>query len=179
MLQDVVPQGVAVLGVALLVTVAGCAPAETEADALAQASATVASPAPSPEPSAESLITETPDEAAQVGSLVPGFPTDLLPVPADAVLLVTSAVPVAADAQVQEVSLNLTTRLSTDDVLTLYRTSLTTAGFTEVEAADTGLTAEASFVRSDGDELVSVGVLDDDGARTVTIGGRVRIAAQP
>lgn len=166
------------LGVALLASaLGGCAPATTEAEALAQASATLAStPA---EPTPEALVTETPDADAKVGSLVPGFPTDLLPVPEDAVLLVTSAVPVGAEAQVQEVSLNLTTALTTDEVLALYRTTLTAAGFTEVDAADTGLSAEASFVRSGGDELVSVGVLDDQGLRTVTIGGRVRMAAQP
>jgi hypothetical protein len=116
-----------------------------------------------------------PDEHSVVGDLVEGFPIDLLPVPGDAVILVTAAVPVG-DAAVQEVSLNLRTSATADELLTLYRDTLTAAGFTEVtaETADTDLVAEVTFVRSGGDEVVSIGILDVDGARTVTIGGRVR-----
>ena len=76
----------------------------------------------------------------------------------------------------QEVSLNLRTSATAEDLLTLYRTALTEAGFTEVaaQAPDTDLAVDVTFVRSGGDELVSIGVLDTDGARTVTIGGRIR-----
>lgn len=131
-------------------------------------------PAPAPEP----LVTATPDEHSEVGDLVAGFPDDLLPVPPDAVVLVTSAVPVG-DAEVQEVSLNLTTASAVEDVVELYRTALVGAGFTEVPPAApaTDLAAEVTFVRSGGDELVSIGVLDDGTARTVTVGGRVRTPA--
>lgn len=113
--------------------------------------------------------------APRVGSLVEDFPVDLLPVPEDAVLLVTSAVPVGGSA-VREVSLNLRTRLSVDDVITLYRGALTEAGFTEVSPPtdESGPTADATFTRSGGDELVTIGVVDVDGARTLTLGGRVR-----
>ncbi|KGM10513.1 hypothetical protein N868_14605 [Cellulomonas carbonis T26] len=113
---------------------------------------------------------------SEVGELVPDFPVDLLPLPDDAVILVTSAVPVGEATDVQEVSLNLRTGLSVDDVVQLYRDALVSAGFTEAEPAGlpTELAAEATFTRSGGDELVSVGVLEVDGGRTVTIGGRVR-----
>lgn len=122
---------------------------------------------------AEPLVTATPDEHSQVGDLVDGFPIDLLPVPADAVILVTSAVPVG-DADVQQVSLNLRTKARAAALMTMYRTALVSAGFTEVPAAEqTDLAAEANFVRSGGDELVTIGVLDVDGSRTVSIGGRV------
>ena len=59
-----------------------------------------------------------------------------------------------------------------------YDEALTGAGFSEVtaETSDSDLAAEVTFVRSGGDEVVSIGVLDVDGARTVTIGGRVRTA---
>ena len=139
----------------------------------ADASRTAESPAPSPEP----LVTAEPDEYSQVGDLVEGFPIELLPVPGDAVILVTSAVPVG-DAAVQEVSLNLRTAATAAELLELYRQALTTAGFTEVtaETTDSDLAAQVTFVRSGGDEVVSIGILDVDGARTLTIGGRVRTA---
>lgn len=129
--------------------------------------------APSPEP----LVTAEPDEYSQVGDLVEGFPIELLPVPGDAVILVTSAAPVG-DAAVQEVSLNLRTAATAAELLELYRGALTAAGFAEVtaETADSDLAAQVTFVRSDGDEVISIGILDVDGARTLTIGGRVRTA---
>lgn len=152
---------------------------------------TVAAPAPTttpegpgappsdPTPTPEPLVTAAPDEHSEVGALVAGFPADLLPVPPDAVVLVTSAVPVG-DAEVQEVSLNLRTATPVQDVVALYRGALTAAGFTEVPPAalaTSDLAAEVTFVRSGGDELVSIGVVDDGTARTVTVGGRVRTPA--
>lgn len=123
------------------------------------------------EPGAPAAATEQ----SAVRSVVEGFPVDLLPLPDDAMILVTSAVPVG-NSEVQEVSLNLRTRATPAEVLDLYRTSLTAAGFTELpaDAPHDELAAEATFIRSGGDELVSVGVLDDDGMRSVTIGGRLR-----
>ncbi len=77
----------------------------------------------------EPLVTAEPDQYSEVGDLVEGFPIDLLPVPADAVILVTSAVPVG-DADVQEVSLNLRTSATAANLLGLYRDTLTAEGFT-------------------------------------------------
>lgn len=125
-------------------------------------------PAPS-----ETLVTETPSDHSEVGALADGFPTDLLPLPDDAVILVTFAEPIG-DADVQEVSLNLTTQLSTAEVVDLYRTALTDAGFEETVTDETSVSAEVTFVRSGGDEQISVGVIDQDGSRTVSVGGRVR-----
>jgi len=147
------------------------AAAEGTAGALATAEESTEAADPSPDP----LVTAEPDEYSEVGDLVDGFPIDLLPVPGDAVILVTSAVPVGA-ADVQEVSLNLRTAATAVELLDLYREALTAAGFSEVtgETADSDLAAQVTFVRSSGDEVVSIGILDLDGARTVTIGGRVR-----
>ncbi|HMO10628.1 MAG TPA: hypothetical protein PKB06_03795 [Actinotalea sp.] len=137
-------------------------------------------PAPTesgPDPAPLSMSSAEPgaatDEHSEVGGLAPGFPSDLIPLPDDAVILVTSAAQVG-DADVQEVSLNRRTRLTTAEVVELYRVALVEAGFSEVAARDAALAAEAAFTRSSGDELVSIGVLDDGDLRTVTIGGRVR-----
>ncbi len=150
-----------------------------EDSAATDRSSTLAVPAEEPTtaaaPSPEPLVTAEPDEYSQVGDLVEGFPIELLPVPGDAVILVTSAAPVG-DADVQEVSLNLRTAATAAELLSLYREALTAAGFSEVtaETADSDLAAQVTFVRSGGDEVVSIGILDVDGARTLTIGGRVR-----
>ena len=170
------------LGAALVVGLSACTPpvaapgqahlTSTEAATSGAADASATTPATAED---EALLTAAPDEHSEVGELVPGFPTDLLPLPDDAVVLVTSAVPVG-DADVQEVSLNLRTMRTAEDVLALYRAALTAAGFTEVPAVDaqTDLAVEARFTRSGGDELLAIGVIDAGGARTVTIGGRLR-----
>lgn len=127
------------------------------------------------EPSTESRVSSAPSERSEVGELVKGFPAELLPVPPDSVILVTSAIPVG-DADVQEVSLNLRTSMSSENLLVMYRTALVEAGFIEAPPPanpQTDLAVESVFTRSGGDELVSIGVLDADGARTVTIGGRI------
>ena len=168
---------VACAGLTLTLTV-GCSPMAEDDAAPAAATADeapertlAAESTPTAEP--EPLVTATPDEFSLVGDLVDGFPIDLLPVPRDAVILVTSAVPVG-DSKVQQVSLNLRTATTAPDLLELYRTALVEAGFTEVpDTAASDLAVEATFIRSGGDELISIGVLDVDGARTVTIGGRV------
>lgn len=147
--------------------------AERSVEALSMAPETAAVA----EAPAEELLTDSPDEFSRVGDLVDGFPIDLLPVPGDAVVLVTSAVPVG-ESTVQEVSLNFRTGATVDEILELYRTALLAVGFTEIPptSAQSDLAAETTFVRSDGSELVSIGVLEVDGGRTVAIGGRVETA---
>ena len=164
--------------------VAGCAGSVTADEARLLASST-STPEAAPElgstlpPAAKAsiapdagLLTTTPDSTSHVGTLAPDFPTDLLPLPGDAVILVTAAVPVGS-AGVREVSLNLQTSWPAAKILDLYRTTLVAAGFTEVPAVDTSLATESTFTRSDGDEVVSIGVFDDSLVRTVTVGGRI------
>jgi len=165
--------------------IAGCAGSVMADEASLLASATSSAepslePTPTPTPEAKEspgpeLLTTTPDASSHVGTLAPDFPTDLVPLPDDAVILVTAALPVGS-AGVQEVSLNLRTSWTTARILELYRTTLLAAGFTEVPAVDTGLATESTFTRSDGDEVISVGVYDDSTARTVTVGGRIHSA---
>jgi hypothetical protein len=168
----------AALVATLVLLAAGCAPAPSDAGTATGALMTDETQdtiADTAEPSgSETLLGTETDEHSEVGVLVTGFPVDLIPVPADAMILVTSAVPVG-DSEVQEVSLNLRTQLPVDQLMSLYRAALTGAGFTEIEPVNdpADLTAESTFTRSGGDELVSIGILEVDGLRTVTIGGRV------
>jgi hypothetical protein len=170
----------ATLVASVTLTLAGCGllPAGQADDLRTAASATPAAPASrstaSTSKADQPLLTTAPDDRTEVGELVSGFPIDLLPVPADAVILVTSAVPVG-DAEVQEVSLNFRTTMTAEELVEMYRTALVGAGFVEIPSPSPapGLAAESTFTRSGGDELVSVGVVDADGARTLTIGGRV------
>lgn len=112
-----------------------------------------------------------------MGTLAAGFPTDLIPIPGDAELLVSAADPVPDSSDVQ-ISLNLRTVLTATEILALYRAPLTAAGFSEVpaDATSSALAAQATFTRSAGDEILVLGVLDRDGVRTLTLGGRVRSA---
>ena len=129
--------------------------------------------APSPNPT-ETLLPESTSSASSVGALAPGFPVDLLPVPSHADILVSAADPIPGSTDLQ-VSLNLRTSLTPEQILTMYRTSLTAAGFAEAPADQTNATlaAQATFTRSNGDEVLVLGVLDRDGIRTLTLGGRV------
>ncbi|MCL3862180.1 hypothetical protein [Actinotalea sp. K2] len=160
----------------LLLALTGCAATPEEpVDQSPQTTATAREQEPAEQAPDETLVAPTPDQHSEVGSLVEGFPVDLLPLPQDAVILVTSAVPVG-DADVQEVSLNLRTAMSSDEILTTYRDALTAAGFAELPetSPQSDLAVESTFTRSGGDELVSIGVLDTDSGRTVSIGGRIR-----
>ncbi|MGV8965152.1 MAG: hypothetical protein ACOH2F_02630 [Cellulomonas sp.] len=148
------------------------APAATPAGSVSRDART-----PGPSDAATPLLNETPDPNSTVGGLAPGFPSDLLPVPAGAEVLVSSVDPVG-DSNAIQVSLNLRTALAAPEVVDLYRQSLVAAGFTEAEQTtpDAALAAQSTFTRSGGDELLVIGVLDRDAMRTVTIGGRLRNA---
>lgn len=121
------------------------------------------------------MLPEEADPNSVVGALAPDFPADLLPVPTGSVVLVSS-VEAIGDSGAYQVSLNLRTALEAAETVDVYRTSLTAAGFAEVEqpAPDAAIAAQSTFTRSGGDELLVIGVLDRDGVRTVTIGGRLR-----
>ena len=151
---------------ALVASLAGCA-TSAPADLTASSSAE-----PSPTAS-EELLLETPAAGTAAGELVDGFPTGLIPVPAGAEILVSSAQP-RGDAVA--VSLNVRTAQDAAGLLDAVRGPLVAAGFVESPPAqpDPSLAAQASFSRSDGAEFVLVGILDRDGTRTMTLGGEVR-----
>lgn len=140
----------------------------------APSATTAADPAPSP---GESLLPTDPATASAVGDLAPGFPTDVVAPPDGSEILVSSAERDDATG-LTTISLNLRSPLSTADLVSAVRDQLLAAGFTEtvVDPGATGLAASSTFVRGDGGEqLLTLGVLDRDGVRTLTLGGAVRL----
>ncbi|MCL2454251.1 MAG: hypothetical protein FWD18_02950 [Micrococcales bacterium] len=128
-----------------------------------------ASPTLSPQPA--DLLTPA-DGASRVGELAPGFPSDLLPVPPGATVLVSVASQTSDD--LWEVSLNVRTEQEAADLLDAVRAPLVAAGFVE-QPADTpavGLAVQTTFARAEG-EVITVGIRDDGTVRTLTAGGTV------
>lgn len=155
-----------------LVVLTGCTGAG--APDAAPTGTTVATPTPTP---SESLLTDEIAGHTAVGRLADGFPGDLVPVPDGAEVLVSSAV--AGPDGTVEISLNVRTEQDTAGLLAAVRAPLAAAGFSESAPAapEAGLAAQVTFARSEGAELLVVGVLDRDGVRTLTLGGTVRPAA--
>lgn len=138
------------------------------------ASTTADGPAPSP---GESLLPSPTATGSAVGDLAPGFPTDLVSPPEGSEVLVSSATTDEATG-LTTISLNLRSPLSTDQLVQAVRGGLVAAGFAEtvVDPGSTGLAASSTFTRGDGAaELLTLGVLDRDGVRTLTLGGTVRL----
>ncbi|QZN87140.1 hypothetical protein [Cellulomonas sp. C5510] len=134
------------------------------------------SPDPAPAPT-ESLLPSPTATGSQVGGLAPGFPTDLVSPPEGSEILVSSAEPDAATG-LTTISLNLRSALRTDELVQHVRDQLTAAGFAEtvVDPGTSGLAASSTFVRGDqGDEILTLGVMDRGGVRTLTLGGSVRL----
>jgi hypothetical protein len=159
---------VASVALALLVgALSGCA---TSAPAILVAT-TDAAPTPT---ASEQLLTDAPAPNTATGKLADGFPTQLVPLPPGAEILVSSAAK-QADGTVQ-ISLNIRSTQDAAGLLAAVRAPLLAAGFTESPPAqpDPSLAAQGSFVRSGGTEFVLVGVLDRDGRRTLTLGGTVK-----
>lgn len=161
---------------AVAVTVLGAAGCTTSSPGVATATGSTAVTA-SPSPT-ETLLPGADSPHSAVGKVVDGFPVDLIPVPDGAEVLVSSAEPVEG-TDLTEVSLNLRSQADTATLLAAVSAPLVAAGFVAgaPPAAEPGLSAQSTFSRADGSELLVVGILDRDGVRTMTLGGRVRLPA--
>jgi hypothetical protein len=158
---------------ALAIALAGCS---SSAPAAIAPTGTAAASRPAPSPT-ETLLGTPDTDGSAVGALAEGFPADLVPVPPGAEVLVSSADPVPTTDLVQ-ISLNLRTAQDTAGLMEALRGPLLAAGFVEgaPPVVEPGLSAQSTFSRSDGAELLVVGVLDRDDERTLTLGGKVRTA---
>lgn len=121
---------------------------------------------------------DSPDDTVAVGAIAAGFPTDLLPVPDGAQILLTTNAP--RSNTLREVSLSAkipAAQMSTDQLLEIYRTSLTAAGFAEQPTqAASGVAASVAFVRGADGEIVTVTILTDGDQQNITAGGTVAVA---
>lgn len=166
------PAALALVLVATLATTS-CTGAVDAPDPVASAS-----PAPELSPSpTESLLPSPTASDSTVGDLATGFPTDLVSPPDGSEILVSSAMPDEATGRTT-ISLNLHSPLDTATLVQSVRDQLAAAGFAEtvVDPGASGLAASSTFVRgASGDELLTLGVLDRDGLRTLTLGGSVRL----
>lgn len=116
------------------------------------------------------------DDSSVAGSLVAGFPVDVVPVPPDADVLASSATDVEG-VPLRQVTLNLSSPGTVQEVLDFYTASMTAAGFAALPGSvPGGLSGQVAFNRATPDgatETLSVGVLDTTDARLVTISGQV------
>ncbi|MFD6166880.1 hypothetical protein ACFWFR_16980 [Oerskovia sp. NPDC060287] len=134
--------------------------------------------ASSPAPEGLSPAADMPsfDESSVAGALVEGFPVDVVPVPPEAQVLASSAADVEGQP-LRQVTLNLSSPASVQEVLDFYSQAMVTAGFTAVAGSSTGgLSGQAAFNRATPEgttETLFVGVLDTEDARLVTVSGQV------
>lgn len=116
------------------------------------------------------------DDTSVAGSLVDGFPADVVPVPPDAQVLASSATDTEGSA-LRQVTLNLSCTTTVQEVLDFYAGAMATAGFTALAgSAPGGLSGQVAFNRVGADgaiETLFVGVLDTTDARLVTVSGQV------
>lgn len=155
------------------VTVSGCTTPGTASASPTSTTGSPPGPAASPEPTEPLLTTDT-DTSSAVGTLAEGFPSDLVVVPDGAEVLVSSARPPDATG-LREISLNLRSALDAAALVEAIRAPLLAAGFVETGGVtEPGLAAQTTLSRTEGQELLIIGVLDRDGLRTLTLGGRVR-----
>ena len=168
------PVGASLVGCTIAVTAALAGCSSSSPAALGPTGSASAAPAPTP---TETLLGTPEDTGSTVGGRADGFPADLVPVPAGATVLVSSAEPVPTTDLVQ-ISLNLRTAQDTAGLMAAIRAPLVAAGFAEgvPPVVEPGLAAQSTFSRGDGSELLVVGVLDRDDERTLTLGGKVRTA---
>jgi hypothetical protein len=105
-------------------------------------------------------------------TLVPGFPTALVPLPPGARVTSSAVQPSGALTQV---SLTGTTSAEPKEIVAFYRDKLTSAKFTVAPEAvlPAGVTSMA-FSRGK-DEILVLAVASDGGTRSFSIGGAVRL----
>jgi len=123
------------------------------------------------------------DPGTTVGGYAEGFPEKLLGAPRDATVLASSATP--GEGDLTDVTLNLSTQRSTQEVIDQLAKRLRKAGFEESGTSSfSGLTAQTAFGRESTPkgkkndagpvvESVTLGVLDDGERRLVTVSGSV------
>lgn len=160
-------------GLLLAVTVAGCSSGDGEEVEVTPTSSPTSSAEQAPPEGGAAEAAEPSSTETSQGGVVEGLPTDVIPVPDDAEVLLTSAIP---DGDTIDVSLAARIDASPEDVLGVYREALTGAGFVESPSAGGPGATASTFTRGGGDEVVSVTVVPPEtpgDPNTFTVGGTV------
>lgn len=132
---------------------------------------------PSPSATGEPLLTEAPDPYSTVGAIVDGFPPELTPTLDGLEILQSSARP-GATAGTADISLNVRTTATADELLATLSAPLLAAGFTQAATtADPAVAHHVTFTRAAGVEILVIVILDTGDTRTATMGGTVTVAA--
>ncbi|HLR55732.1 MAG TPA: hypothetical protein VK096_03125 [Actinomycetales bacterium] len=106
----------------------------------------------------------------EVGELAADFPAELFPITAaDEVLLSSFS---ATDDNEYRLSLNIRSSASVDEIFNSYEEALEAAGFSaSADATVEGMAAQATFAK--GEQVLTVGILDDGKDRIITVGGTI------
>lgn len=121
-------------------------------------------------PSDSTGTTSTDDARSSVGGLVPGFPTDLIPVLPGATITLSSD---AEAGGLRQLSLAGTSATPADQILAFYRDALVSRGFTEAPTPVPAGVLASSFTRNQATDLLSVSVSTTGGLQVFTVGGQV------
>lgn len=105
-----------------------------------------------------------------VGEVAPDFPLELFALDETDEVLLSSVT--EAGPQGRALSLNVRTQKNTQEILKAYEKSLGTADFTLTSTSEVeGMAAQATFTK--GVHVLTIGVLDEESARIVSVGGTV------
>lgn len=132
---------------------------------------TAASSAPAPTSSTETAAEPAPTDSAtdaEVGGLVEGFPTDVVPVPDGAEVTLSAVVPAEGGRQV---SLAGTTSQAPEEIVAFYTEALAAQEFTVADTPRPEGVAGATFTRADGTEVLVLTVVTVDAVQQFSIGG--------
>ncbi|MEV8146126.1 hypothetical protein [Specibacter sp. NPDC078709] len=135
-------------------TASTSAPAPSATDSSASAAASASG---TPAPSAETAVKE----------LVAGFPTQVLPLPKGAAIQASS---LEKGATVSVAQVTATTTETPAQILEFYTTSLTAQGFKAQPGDAVDGVPLKTYVRADGQEIVTVSVVVTSGTSTFTAG---------
>lgn len=118
------------------------------------------------------------DSPVRVGEIEEEFPVDLFAIISDDEILLSSiSTPDSSDeTQNAALSLNIRTARDADEVLEDFTKTLKDAGFEVTsESQVEGMSAQATY--ANGDQVLTVGILDESDSRIVSIGGTVTLPA--
>ena len=138
-----------------------------EEDAPSEADRSEHAPGPAPEATPPALVTmPLPDPSTAVGSLVAGFPVQVIPEVPNSVIDASS---VATEGSQLQAALSGQTTLTADEVLNFYRTTLAELGLSEAPASALDGSSALAFSRGNNNIALTVTAIEG-GSRYAVFG---------